>query len=100
VGQRTHELGIRLALGARPRDILGLVFESGGRIVALGLALGLAGSLAFARLLRTLLFNTSEADPWNLALVAVVLALVAFTACALPARRATKVDPLVALRSE
>jgi len=100
VSQRTQEIGIRMALGAKTRDVRALVLGSGARIVALGLVIGLAGSLAFARVLRTLLYHTSDTDPLTLALVSVLLALVAFLACALPARRATKVDPLVALRSE
>ncbi len=100
VGQRTQEIGIRMALGAKARDVEALVFNSGARIVALGLGLGLAGTLAFARVLRSLLFNTSAADPVNLLVVGGVLALVAAIACAVPARRATKVDPMVALRSE
>jgi putative ABC transport system permease protein len=100
VSQRAHEIGIRMALGARAGDVLSLVFQNGARIVALGLAVGIAGSLVFARVLQTLLFNTSPADPLNLAVVVIVLAVVALLACALPARRATKVNPIVALRSE
>jgi putative ABC transport system permease protein len=100
VSQRTQEIGIRMALGAKARDVLALVFGSGGTIVALGVAIGLAGSIAFARVLRTLLFNTSPVDVLNLIVVSALLAFVALLACALPARRAIKVDPVVALRSE
>jgi putative ABC transport system permease protein len=100
VTQRTQEIGIRMALGAKARDVVALVFGSGARIVTLGVALGLLGAVVFARVLRTLLYNTSPADPLTLGAVALLLALVAFLACWFPARRATKVDPLVALRSE
>jgi putative ABC transport system permease protein len=100
VGQRTQEIGIRMALGARARDVLALVFGSGFRIVAIGVVLGLAGSVAFARVLQTMLFKTSPADPVTLGAVALLLAVVAFLACWIPARRATKVNPMVALRSE
>jgi putative ABC transport system permease protein len=100
VSQRIREIGIRRALGAKGRDVIALVFGSGARIVGLGLVIGLAGSVAFARVLRTLLFNISEADPLNLLVVSVLLAFVALTACALPARRATRVDPMIALRNE
>jgi putative ABC transport system permease protein len=100
VSQRTQEIGIRMALGARARDVAVLVFGSGLRIVALGVAVGFAGSVAFARLLQSLLFQTSSADPLTFGAVAALLAGVAFLACWLPARRATRVDPIVALRAE
>jgi putative ABC transport system permease protein len=100
VSQRTQEIGIRMALGARARDVLAMIFRNGARIVALGLVLGIAGSAAFARVLRSLLFNTSEIDPLNFSAVALLLAVVALLACVLPARRATKVDPIIALRAE
>jgi putative ABC transport system permease protein len=100
VSQRTQEIGIRMALGANARDVVALVFGSGARIVALGVGIGLAGSVASARLLQTMLFNTSAADPVTLGGVALLLTLVAFLACWIPAHRATKVDPIVALRSE
>jgi predicted permease len=100
VSQRTHEIGIRMALGAKARDVVALVFSSGARIVALGVVIGIAGSIAFARLLQSMLFNTSPSDPLTLGAVALLLAVVAFLACWIPARHATKVDPIVALRSE
>jgi len=100
VSQRTNEIGIRMALGAQARDVLQLILGSGARIVGLGVLIGLAGSLAFTRLLSSLLFNTSPNDPLSLIAVALTLSAVAFLACWIPARRATKVDPVVALRSE
>jgi putative ABC transport system permease protein len=100
VSQRTQEIGIRMALGAGARDVVRLVLGSGLQIVAFGVTLGIAGSIAFARLLQTMLFKTSSTDPLTLGAVALLLAGVAFLACWLPARRATKVDPLIALRSE
>ena len=98
VNQRTKEIGIRMALGARVSDVLRLVTSSGAKIVAAGLLLGALGSMAFAQALRSLLFNTSPIDPITLLSVCVLLAIVAGLACWLPARRAAKVDPVVALR--
>jgi predicted permease len=100
VSQRTQEIGIRMALGAKAPDVLALIFGSGLRIVALGVAAGLAGAVAFARLLQTMLYQTSPADPITLGAVALLLAVVAFFACWFPAHRATKVDPIIALRAE
>jgi putative ABC transport system permease protein len=100
VSQRTQEIGIRMALGARGRDIIALVFSRGARIVAVGIVLGVAGSVIFARLLQTMLFKTSPSDPITLGAVSLLLAMVALLACWIPARRATKVDPMVALRSD
>jgi putative ABC transport system permease protein len=99
VAQRTGEFGVRLALGAQRADILKLVIGQGMRLVAVGLALGLAASLALARLLKRLLFGVGANDPSTFALIAVLLMAVALLACWIPARRATNVDPLVALRS-
>jgi len=100
VAQRTREIGIRIALGARGRDVLTLVLKQGLRLVLLGAALGLAGSLAVTQMLRSLLFGLSAADPAAYAGVALLLIAVALVACWIPARRATKVDPMIALRCE
>jgi putative ABC transport system permease protein len=100
VTQRTQELGVRIALGARPREILRLVFRQGLYLVGIGLAAGLLGALALRSLIKGLLFNVQASDPATLVSVAVVLVVVALFACWIPARRATKVDPLVALRYE
>jgi putative ABC transport system permease protein len=100
VTRRTHELGVRMALGAPRRHVLGLLLTMGGRLVVIGLAIGVAASLASTRLLRSQLFGVQPADPLAYAAVAIVLGLVAFIACYIPARRAARVDPMVALRQE
>jgi putative ABC transport system permease protein len=100
VTRRTHELGVRMALGAPRRHVLGLMLLMGGRLVMVGLGIGIAASFASTRLLRSQLFGVEPADPLSYAVVAVVLAAVALVACYLPARRAAGVDPLVALREE
>jgi putative ABC transport system permease protein len=100
VNQRTHEIGIRVALGALPGDVRRLILGSGARIIGLGLLLGTAGALASTRVLSALLFNVSPYDPVSFAAILVLLSAIALLACWLPARRATRVDPMVALRSE
>ena len=100
VTRRTHELGVRMALGAPRRHVLGLMLTMGGRLVLVGLVIGVAASLASTRLLRSQLFGVEAADPLSYAGVAVVLSAVALVACYIPARRAAGVDPMVALRQE
>ena len=100
VVRRTREIGVRLAVGAQARDVRRLVIRQGMTMVGAGIVLGLAGAFATTRVLRTLLFNVSPMDPMTFAAVPVVLALTALFACWLPARRAAKIDPMVALRYE
>jgi len=98
--QRTHEVGIRLALGAQRLDIVRLALGEGLRIVVIGLATGLVGAAVLTRFFRSMLFNVTPTDPTTLLSVSALLAGVALCACYIPAKRATRVDPLVALREE
>jgi putative ABC transport system permease protein len=100
VAQRTQEIGIRIALGARAAQVLGLVVSQGMALVLGAIVLGLAGAFALSGLMRSLLFGVTPSDPWTFAAAALVLALVALVACWLPARRATRVDPVAALTHE
>jgi putative ABC transport system permease protein len=100
MAQRTREIGIRMALGAQKRDVLKLAVGQGLKLVAIGVALGLAGALALTRLMSSLLFGISATDPATLVTISLVLVAVALLASYIPARRAAKVDPLIALRYE
>jgi putative ABC transport system permease protein len=100
VSQRTREIGVRIAIGARPTEVFGMVVRSGMRLVVLGIVAGLAGSLLLGKAFESFLFGVGKADPATLAAIAAVLGVVGVLACALPARRAVAIDPLSALRYE
>ncbi|MGA2595790.1 MAG: ABC transporter permease [Bryobacteraceae bacterium] len=100
VAQSTHDIGIRVALGARPGNIIGLVVRQGMQLTGLGIVVGLVGAAALTRVMASLLFGVSATDAVTFSAVAVLLAAVAFAATVIPARRATRVDPMVALREE
>jgi putative ABC transport system permease protein len=100
VTQRTQEIGLRMALGAQLRDVMKMVLRSGMSLALLGIVIGLAGAFGLTRLMSKLLFGVTPTDAFTFASVAAILFVVAFLACYIPARRATKVDPSIALRYE
>jgi len=100
VARRTHEIGVRMALGAERGEVLGLMLGMGGKLVLVGLAAGLVGSFVLARFLRSEVFQVPVTDPLSISGVVILLSAAAFLACLLPARRASRLDPMAALRHE
>jgi putative ABC transport system permease protein len=98
--QRTHEIGIRMALGGQRRDVLRLILGEGASLTFVGILIGIVGALGLSRLMASLLFEVKPTDPGIFAAVAILLAVVALAACYIPARRAMRTDPMVALRNE
>jgi putative ABC transport system permease protein len=100
VSERTHEIGVRMALGARQRDVLWMVLRRGAVLTGIGVLIGLPATLALARMLANFSYGVNEYDPATLGTGLIVLSAAALLACYIPARRATKVDPMVTLRTE
>ena len=100
VVQRSHEIGVRMALGAQQRNVLAMIVRQGMMLTAAGLVIGLGSAWGLTRLMSTLLFEVTATDPWVFATLSLVLAGVALLALIIPARRAARVDPLIALRYE
>ena len=100
VGQRMHEIGIYIALGAQRRDVMRLLVGEGAKLAFFGIAIGITGAMALTRVMTSLLFEVKPTDPATFAVVAILLIIVAAAACYVPTRRAMRVDPVVALRYE
>jgi putative ABC transport system permease protein len=100
VAGRSREIGIRLALGAQPRDLRRMILRDGAALTAVGVVMGIIAAFALTRLIESMLFETPATDPLTLAAVATVIAIAAMLACWVPARRSTRVDPVIALRAE
>jgi putative ABC transport system permease protein len=100
VGQRTHEIGVRMALGARRWDVLNLILSQGAKLTVVGIVIGVGASLGLTKLMARMLYGVSSSDPLTFIGVAILLSLVALAACYIPTRRAMRVDPMVALRCE